>query len=584
MKIINMLKALSLRLYEALKRFPVSIGFSVITVVVLIILNHTSQNGTEETRKMLTRIAMAAALGIPLTLTTGLAFERGKIQNQLHRILIFAMEGLGLALFSHFLLDRLDTLQITRYIAWSLTLYLAFLVTPYLFNRKGFEEYVTKLFTRFFITAIYSVVLFLGVVAILFTIDKLLGFTVSSKAYLDVWLSIVGIFAVTSFLAGIPGRDENLAEIPTPKLLKVLLMYIVAPLLSAYTLILYIYFAKVIFTRTWPTGMVGNLVLWYSAISAIVIFFLSPLKKESRWVDRFIFLLTKLILPLMVLMFISMGIRIRAYGVTENRHHVIVLGLWAFGVMIYLNLRPSPKNIIMPLSLSIVSFLSVIGPWSSSSISIMSQNTRFNNLLERNGMLQSGVLAGKNPTTSKEDQQEINQILLYFDRTHDLTDLKALPKDFRIADVENLLGFPFVTNRTSEEGNRYFNYFSSMNSMITDIQGFDYLIRINGVNPNLKSRDGRININLDEGKEYLRVIFDGKEIGKVSMSNITRTLYDRYGNVQKNQLTSDELTFIEESDKVGLKIILQNLYGTINSSDNTLKINEVDAFVLVNLK
>ena len=43
----------------------------------------------------------------------------------------------------------------------------------------------------------------------------------------------------------------------------------------------------------------------------------------------------KAILPLIVMMFISIGIRINAYGLTENRYYVVALGIWAFLVMIY---------------------------------------------------------------------------------------------------------------------------------------------------------------------------------------------------------------------------------------------------------
>lgn len=71
-------------------------------------------------------------------------------------------------------------------------------------------------------------------------------------------------------------------------------------------------------------------------------------------------ILPKVILPLLLLMFFSIGIRIKAYGVTENRYYVIALSLWVFGVMIYFSLVKKFKNILLPVTLSIIIFISVL--------------------------------------------------------------------------------------------------------------------------------------------------------------------------------------------------------------------------------
>ena len=86
------------------------------------------------------------------------------------------------------------------------------------------------------------------------------------------------------------------------------------------------------------------------------------------------------------MMFVSMGIRINAYGITENRYFAFVVRIWVLGIMIYFSLKKRLTNIVIPISLSIVIFLSIFGPLSSFSVSKFSQNNRLKNILERNEM------------------------------------------------------------------------------------------------------------------------------------------------------------------------------------------------------
>jgi len=69
-----------------------------------------------------------------------------------------------------------------------------------------------------------------------------------------------------------------------PRLLKALLIYIVLPIIIVYTAILYAYFARIIITWQWPAGIVAQLVLWYAVMSAIVLFMISPISDDNRWV------------------------------------------------------------------------------------------------------------------------------------------------------------------------------------------------------------------------------------------------------------------------------------------------------------
>lgn len=226
--------------------------------------------------------------------------------------------------------------DMVRYTIVSIFLYLAFSYIPWIKRKEDYEYYIIKVFSSFFLTCIYSFVLLMGLFAIFFTIDQLFNANIPGKTYYYIFLIVAGIFAPSNFLARIPEIDEDFEEYNYPKALKILLLYIVIPpLISIYTLILYIYFGKILITREWPQGIVSHLVLWYSTVSVAVIFFISPILDENKWANRFKNYFPKFNIPILLMMFISMRIRIKEYGITENRYFALVLGLWVLGIMIY---------------------------------------------------------------------------------------------------------------------------------------------------------------------------------------------------------------------------------------------------------
>ncbi|WP_243124535.1 DUF4153 domain-containing protein [Clostridium sp. AWRP] len=239
MKFTAYIKSILSGLYLSLKRFPLTIMFSVSVFLTLIVISEA--NPKENT---LARVAMILALGIPISLCIKLFFEKIN-KKSIFKLLSAQLCGILFLIVYYFLfLNTMDMVSITRYAAVSTTLYLAFLFIPYFLKKEQFEMYVITIFTGFFITIIYSIVLYLGLSAILFTIDKLLGIKILGKIYYYTWLFVVFIFSLLYFLSGIPISHEEISIKFYPKLLRILLLYIVMPLLTAYTIILYIFLRK----------------------------------------------------------------------------------------------------------------------------------------------------------------------------------------------------------------------------------------------------------------------------------------------------------------------------------------------------
>jgi hypothetical protein len=578
MKLINFMKNILTGLYISLKRFPATILLSISIMVLLIVVSEFRP--AEDT---LSKISMVLALGIPLSLSIKLFFEGRNEDKSLKCAAIYTISAIFLILYYFFFLKNLNMVDITRYIAVSLTLYLTFLFIPYFPRREQFEMYIITIISGFFITILYSLVLYGGLSAILFTLDKLLGIQIVSKIYYYTFLFVVFIFAVSYFLSVIPLKDRILSPKYYPRLLKILLLYIVMPLLSAYTIILYIYFGKIIVAMQWPEGLVSHLVLWYSVIITLVLFFITPIREENSWARRFLKIAPKTLLPLLLMMFISIGIRINAYGVTEPRYYVVILALWIFSMMLYLSFTKKLRNIILPFTLAIISLISVFGPLSSFSISKYSQNKRLEKILLQNNMLVEGSIQG-NTNISKEDKANISSILDYFNRAHSLKETKYMPSDFKMEDMNKVLGFGF-TNPMYESPDGYFYFSRNREQIPLEIKGYDYLFDARYLMDRNSTNSDPLNAVYDYGNAVIKINYNGKEIYSKDLSSFAKQIVNRHGIQQKGtNLSDDEMILEEENDKVKVRFIIQSISGRNNGSNQNIENESFEFYMMVKIK
>ena len=568
---------------NSIKRFPLTISISTVCVILLIYMSEISPEASNDFEETLGRVTMVLALGIPLSLCIKLFFERLEEYKKVWLYACYLGGTVLLILYYYFFFKDLGMVPMSRYIASSLILYLVFIFISYLPNRDDFELYVIRVFTRFFTTILYSLVLYLGLVAILFTIDKLLGINIKSELYYYTWLTVGGIFAPSFFLAGLPIKSEKLTLADYSRLLKVLILYIVMPLISVYTIILYMYFGKIIITTQWPEGLVSHLVLWYSALNVAVLFFITPLIHDKAWPRRYMKYFPKVILPLILMMFISIGIRIRAYGVTENRYFVVALGIWVFVVMIYFAVTKNLRNIVLPLLLAVITSISVFGPFSSYSISKHSQNKRLNKMFVKYNMLKDNKVIKASDKVSEEDARQITSILNYFDRNHSLRDVRELPEDFEIAQMEKILGIKY-SDEYYENNNGHF-YFNSLGTLEPiDIRGYDYFFDSRNYGPR-NSENTSLSINFDYESSILKITQDGKGIYKRDLQDFANKLIDKYGINQKDSnISSKEMSFEDENDKLKIKIQFLNISGTKNTSSDEILSKDFQFYLLMKIK
>ncbi|WP_350345099.1 DUF4153 domain-containing protein [Proteinivorax tanatarense] len=526
---------------------------------------------------------MTFGLGVPISLSAQVLCEKIQLKTPKVKTVVSSLLLLLLLPFLIFLLKDITMLTVTRYAALFLAFTLAFTFIPFFFKLPKYELYVIRLFTSFFITYLYSMILFMGVSALLLTINLLFSINISSKAYLDIWLIVVGIFAPVFFLADIPKKHQKLTVKDYPKVISVLLRYILTPLIAAYTLILYIYFVNILLARELPQGVVANLVLWYLLLATIVLLVISPLKKTSRWTTMFKIYLPKLSLPLLVMMLVSMYIRISAYGFTERRYFALVAGLWLLGIMLYHIFSSHKRSIVIPISLALIAILSVIGPWSAYSTSISSQNTRFERLLTEHDMLRNGEIQPQNEL-SVEDRYKLSSIIVYFDRNHDLKKLDYLPDGFNIKDTKEVFGFelqrgPYDHFRQRRE---YFRIRLSKDELI-DIKQYQHFGHFTLNNHNsAELKIGDFTVSSSDEKSELYILKNEEAIYVKDIGSIAKDIYKQHQGSEV--LSLPKMTYTDDDQNISIKFVFTNIYGFGEEESNSIEVESMEFYLFFSYK
>jgi hypothetical protein len=272
---------------------------------------------------------------------------------------------------------------------------------------------------------------------------------------------------------------------------------------------------------------------------------------------------------------------VNAYGITENRYYVIVLSLWVFGVMIYFSFAKKFKNIFLPITLSAIMIISVLGgPLSSYSISKSSQNKRLEKMLLSNNMLQDKKIV-KASSISEKDKNEISSIISYFNSNHSLKDVKYLPKDFKMDDMEKTFGFQYSPN-FSPQNCFYFNIMQTGEPI--EISGYNYMFdsryRYDEKESNLP-----FSISYDYNSNILKIYQNKDVLYTKDMNEFSKKLIDKYGLRGKGEgINPNEMCFEDENSKVKVKIQIINISGTKDPSTRNIKTNGIDFYILIKVK
>ncbi|HYC84874.1 MAG TPA: DUF4153 domain-containing protein, partial [Chryseosolibacter sp.] len=284
-----------------------------------------------------------------------------------------------------------------RFSIYAMVVHLMVAFVPFVEKERinGFWHYNRILFVRFLAAMLFSGVLYAGLALALGSLDFLFDIHLPSHLFLHLFILIAGIFNTWFFLAGIPNDFSALEEIDQyPRGLRIFCQFILLPLVALYLLILYVYAAKILFLWNWPKGIVSYLVAGVSVVGILTLLLIYPYGNlpGNAWIRKFSRLYYVVLLPLVVLLFISIGMRVADYGVTINRYVIIAMGIWIGITSIYF--ASGRTNIrFIPVSLAAMLVMVSFGFWGMFSVSERSQVKRLTEILEGANLLSNGKIA-----------------------------------------------------------------------------------------------------------------------------------------------------------------------------------------------
>jgi len=412
------LAALFQHIKTAWLRFPAASVLAIACMITSIIFVERNEGGNAEAWLM--RIIMTTALGVVLLLSTSIASE--SYGWSLQKTWAFR----GLALFA--LLGYFTTLKVSpdydapedgfRFFALALAAHCGVAVSAYL-NRKGdsvlsFWKFNKLLLAEWMVAAFYGLVLYVGISLAILGIDQLFSLDLSWRIYLHLFTVIAAGFHPLYFLSQVP-KDYALSE-DDPSYnaaIRNLVKYILIPLTILYLLILYAYILKIGIEWTWPKGYVSSLSLGFSLVGILTYLLNYRLVETDNstflaWFRRWFFYLLSPVVPVLLL---AVWRRLSDYGITEPRYFVATLGVWLFLICLYFIISKKDDIRFIPLSLGVIAFLSVVGPWSATSVSCRSQFDQLEALLNKSGALIDGKAQPGKGVVKDEERERLYSII-----------------------------------------------------------------------------------------------------------------------------------------------------------------------------
>jgi hypothetical protein len=387
-------KKIALQALQALGRFPLAVFCACTAFVLLVVRNHLfAGQHMLYYASNLTRLALTAIAGIPLFFAFHI-FCEGRALDVPKKI-GFALLGLCLLGLHFFTIPpdyyNFELNYTLRYV--NLVLCLHLFVSVCLYFKEStiawFWQYNKSLFIQFITTVSFSAALALGLCAAFYATERLFSLQIKTSTYFDVIFFCGLVFNTILFMYNVPSRKGSWeTPISYSNALRIFIQYICLPLIVLYATILGTYLLTVFASSQLPNRAVALPILAFGALCVLTYLLAYPIKAgKFIWVSLMCKYIYFVLLPFLIVQVLTVGTRMRAYGLTENRYMAIILGLWLIGICVYMILSKLKNITVIPLSLGIVLAFASLGKVGMYGMSASNQHGRLLEVLQKNNLI-----------------------------------------------------------------------------------------------------------------------------------------------------------------------------------------------------
>lgn len=468
----------------------------------------------------------------------------------------------------------IDVAQIVLLLVVSI---IAVFSAPYFISRQvnGFWQYNQQLLKRLFFAVFSSGTLFAGIAISLASLQFLFEWQIEPEWYFRICILIVGFVSTTVFLAGIPKNFDHLEVMGEyPFVLEVFSRYVLVPLLVLYASILYVYGGKIFLMSEWPKGGVAFFVFWYALIGVATCFLLFPRRDLSLWIRPMVKAFFITLIPLAVLLWGAILIRVSEYGLTPNRGGMMLFGLWMVCVSIFglTKKRDDVRYLFFAAAISILIFS--FGPLSVFSTARSSQAHRLEALLAKNALLVDGKLnQGKLASVPEEEKQRIRSIVSCLWEIRGLevvgTRLGVFLDGLSLEQIFSIFGSGYdISERypmiSTSEGVRQYEFRNERRDAV-DINGYSYLYRFSCSMDTCMSETGTETFSVENGIWQVGDVVTGRILMTLDLLEKARILLEQHPPTDQQSVyeiknvPSQEMMLRETQGRAKMKLILESV-------------------------
>ena len=564
--------------WDAVKRFPATVLFCLLSTGLWMYLYKT------KSFKSHTALFFSFLIGIfifvPLTQFSEKSSKKitGIILNVLGFIFV------GLFYYSIKVVgDKISLYRLFLFIIASLVL------MPAIFSKdnKRLWNDIIVIFKNLITTIFFTYVMLLGVIIAIAAVNYLFELKLKDDIYLYTFYFFTGTYAPLLFLSNFYKKDTKILIDAESKALKIIIKFIITPLSLLYLLILYLYSIKIILTWNLPKGQVSYMVISFSVLAILTHLITYPYKDKGifKFIHKYIYYF---ILPLLILLAVAIGIRLKSYGITENRYYIVIFGLWILFLSLFGIFTKFKKLKMIFISLSVISAMTTFGIWGAFSISKRSQIHRFEQELKKYNLLSNDNKLL--PYDKKvDDLKNMKSILDYLD---EMGYLKDATKEIVSEDTTKVNAKYFYDKYNlgkisyGRYGGKYFNIRLGEKDVIAfDISKYEYFISVEQ-SYTANFEDKKIIIDdehtkIEYAKDTLMIYHDSQKIAAIPIKEIAKDILQK--NDGKNYITLDsDYEYKYQNLNAEILFILKSLNGNKNSDSEIYSISNVRFLLFYN--
>lgn len=400
MKLAQTLRALPREAASAFARTPLEVLLGVAAWIGL--ASAIENSAAEETWF---RLAVTIAIALPLVYATSVLHATATI-SRWTRWLAAGIAITAAALYGFFIFDPDLAAEGWRAALLIATAILAFLATPLVTRaqpaatsesatdrRARTHLFAIRLAVRVIIVGLYALALFAGLAAALAAVNGLFELDLPDKLYGHLAALVYLLMPPWAVAAGLPDlvAPPGHWSAVTLRALRRIGLFLLAPLITIYLLIVYAYAIRMFITGEVPSNLVSPVVLGAGVLTLIATILLEPLhaSDDARGLTRFLRLLPALILPLSALALWAVLIRVEQHGWTEFRYlrvlAILLLGTFAAAGTWRLLRGRRPPLTSLPAVTAAILLIAAVGPLAAPAVSYRSQQARLAALIPAPG-------------------------------------------------------------------------------------------------------------------------------------------------------------------------------------------------------